>query len=244
MKYVFFYFLLLLSLINGYLSKKSHKIIVELIKNKNLGKIERNKINKIMYLSYEKWAMKKAHEFKKKHYYKCSRIPTDELILYSKVGLYKSILNYKGTSDFTYYSNLYIRYELLKALTDSFSLSILPKKIRMESKLNYTIEENENYKDFLTTKVKSDCSYWKLNNININEKLINKYTYQNILRETWEYINTLEPFLYRVVHLKYSYDFKVIRKNKEIGHLMCCSEEWIRQNIEKLKKDKKLKTFI
>ena len=85
---------------------------------------------------------KKAYEFKKKNYFKCSRIPSDELILYSKIGLYKSIVNYKGNSDFTYYSSLYIRYELIKALTDSFSLSILPKKIRMESKANYTLEEN------------------------------------------------------------------------------------------------------
>ena len=83
-----------------------------------------------------------------------------------------------------------------------------------------------------------------MNNININEKIIYEDTYQNILRETWEYINTLEPFLYRVLFLKYSYDFTVIRKNKEVADLMCYSEEWIRKNIEKLKKDKKLKNFI
>ena len=182
MKYFLLYFYFF-CIVNSYLTKANHKLIVNLIKNPDLGKIEREKINKIMYLSYQKWAMKKAYEFKKKHYYKCSRIPTDELILYSKIGLYKSIVNYKGTSDFTYFSSLYIKYELIKALTDSFSLSILPKRIRMESKFNYTSEENQNYKDLLFTKVKTDCNYWKNNNIDLNRAIINSNDYQNKLRE-------------------------------------------------------------
>lgn len=244
MKYLLLCFSFLY-LVNSYLTKSNHKLIVNLIKNPNLGKTERGKINKIMYLSYQKWAIKKAYEFKKKHYYKCSRIPTDELILYSKVGLYKSIVNYKGTSDFTYYSSLYIRYELIKALTDSFSLSILPKKIRMESKANYTLEESENYKDLLTTMVKTDCNYWKNNKINLNDEIINTNEYQNKLRETWDYINNnYEPFLKRVIFLKYDYQFNEIKTNKIVGKLMCCSEEWIRKNIEKIKKDKKIKNIL
>lgn len=244
MKYIllFFYFLYI---VNGYLTKSNHKLIVELIKNPNLGKIERIKINKIMYLSYQKWAMKQAYEFKKKHYYKCNRIPTNELLLYSKVGLYKSIVNYKGTSDFTYYSSLYINYELIKALTDSFSLSILPKRVRMESKEHYTIEKMDNYKNLLITKVNTDCSYWKNNNIDLSHKIINDHEYQYKLKEIWDYINNkYEPFLRRIIFLKYDYQFNEIRTNKIIGILMCCSEEWIRKNIEKIKKDEKIKTIL
>lgn len=244
MKYFLLYFYFF-CIVNSYLTKANHKLIVNLIKNPDLGKIEREKINKIMYLSYQKWAMKKAYEFKKKHYYKCSRIPTDELILYSKIGLYKSIVNYKGTSDFTYFSSLYIKYELIKALTDSFSLSILPKRIRMESKFNYTSEENQNYKDLLFTKVKTDCNYWKNNNIDLNRAIINSNDYQNKLREMWDYINNhYEPFLKRVIFLKYDYEFNEIRTNKIVANLMCCSEEWIRKNIEKIKNDVKLKQII
>ena len=244
MKYFLLYFYFFF-IVNSYLTKANHKLIVNLIKNPDLGKIEREKINKIMYLSYQKWAMKKAYEFKKKHYYKCSRIPTDELILYSKIGLYKSIVNYKGTSDFTYFSSLYIKYELIKALTDSFSLSILPKRIRMESKFNYTSEENQNYKDLLFTKVKTDCNYWKNNNIDLNRAIINSNDYQNKLREMWDYINNhYEPFLKRVIFLKYDYEFNEIRTNKIVANLMCCSEEWIRKNIEKIKNDVKLKQII
>ena len=244
MKYLLLY-ICFIYIVNSYLSKANHKIIVELIKNPKLGKTERKKINGIMYLSYQKWAMKKAYEFKKKHYYKCSRIPTDELILYSKIGLYKSIVNYKGTSDFTYFSSLYIKYELIKALTDSFSLSILPKRIRMKSKINYTIEENKNYKDLLFTKVKTDCNYWKNNNIDLNDAIMNSNEYESKLREIWDYINIhYEPFLKRVIFLKYDHEFNEIRKNKIVGELMCCSEEWIRKNIEKLKNDEKLKQII
>ena len=48
-------------------------------KNVNLNEMQRNKINTILFLSYEKWYLKKAYQFKKKHYYKCSKINIDEL---------------------------------------------------------------------------------------------------------------------------------------------------------------------
>jgi hypothetical protein len=115
----------------------------------------------------------------------------------------------------------------------------------MQSKANYTLEESENYKDLLITKVKTDCNYWKNDKINLNDEIINTNEYQNKLRETWDYINNnYDPFLKRVIFLKYDYQFNEIKTNKIVGNLMCCSEEWIRKNIEKIKKDEKLKRIL
>ena len=93
---IFFILFYIINTIYGYLTKTNYYCIRNLIKNQNITITQREKVNKILYNSFEKWSMKQAYIFKKKHYYKCSRIPTDELILYSKVGLYKSILNYNG----------------------------------------------------------------------------------------------------------------------------------------------------
>ncbi len=241
---IFFILFYIINTIYGYLTKTNYYCIRNLIKNQNITITQREKVNKILYNSFEKWSMKQAYIFKKKHYYKCSRIPTDELILYSKVGLYKSILNYNGKTDFVYYSSLYIKYELIKAITDSYSLSILPKKIRLESKKNYTLEENKYYMDLLTTKVKSDCNYWKNNKIDLNHEIINTNEYRNKLREMWGYIYTLDAFTKRILTLKYNYEFNIIRSNKEVAKLMCCSEEWIRVNLKKIKKDTNLKKIL
>ena len=45
-------------------------------------------------------------------------------------------------------------------------------------------------------------------------------------------INNLAPFSKRIMYLKYDKDFNKIRSNKIISHLMCCSEENIRKNLQ------------
>ena len=35
----------------------------------------------------------------------------------------------------------------------------------------------------------------------------------------------------RIFHLRFDYEFNIIRSNKNIGELMCCSEENIRKNL-------------
>ena len=91
--------ILLIYIINIYgfhLSPVNHKIINKLIQSNNISTTTRKKLNTILYLGYEKWALKNAYNFKKRHVYKCSRIPDQELINYARGGLYKSVLNYNG----------------------------------------------------------------------------------------------------------------------------------------------------
>lgn len=220
-----------------YLSPTSHNLINNIIKNKNTSLTIRNKVNKVLYLGYEKWAIKKALEFKELHTYKCSRIPKKELILYAKYGLYRSVMNYNGKKNFVNYSNIYIQGELRRALTDSYSLSILPKRIRMSSKEGLNETEKEHYKNLLNVETRNDVSFWynKKKNYDMLKEHDTMYKYKIL----WDKINKLDPFTKRCIYLKYNYQFDKIRSNKQVSLLMCCSEEHIRTKFKNINK-----TFI
>ena len=226
---IFIFLLFFKYSVHGFhLSQNNHKIVNKLIRSGKISCSTRKKLNKILFLGYENWAKKKAYEFKKNNYYKCSRIPTNELINYAKCGLYRSTLNYNGHSNFSNYAIVYVNFELKQALTDSYSLSILPKKIRVLSKANMSDIEKENYKKLLNVETRSNPSFLYDNKQetprDIHNKNENNY-------ELWVKINKLDPFTKRCFYLKYSYDFKKMKTNKEIAQLMCCSTETIRKKF-------------
>jgi RNA polymerase sigma factor (sigma-70 family) len=220
------------SICGFHLSFESYKIITNLIRRNDISLNQRNKINKIMYISFEKWAIKRAYNFKYKHPYKSARVPVDELVLHSKVGLFKSIKNYNGRSNFTHYSSFYVDNELRKAITDSYSLSILPKYQRIKSKKNLTPYEKEEYKKLLEIDLRSEVSHW-------HGKLEQNHICENLedYRMIWEKVNKMDPFVKRIVYLKYDYEFQIIKSNKVISELMCCSSETIRTNLNKFKEE-------
>ena len=229
------YYILLFGLycVNAlYLTNYQNNLLFNLLRNKELPNDKKETLNKILYKSREKWAIKQAVLFKQKNPYKCGRIRQDELNLYAKNGLYKSILNYNGCSYFNFYSNIYIQSELKKALSDSFSLSILPKKIRVASKANMTQLEREAYKTLLFTETRRDTSFWhKIDNVNF--ETINDL---DIYRELWNKIGKInDTFTKRIIYLKYDYEFNEIRSNKHVSELMCCSSEYVRKKIKDFK---------
>ena len=118
MYYILYLFLINLFTVSSlYLTNQQINSITNLIKNDNLNFQQRDILNKVLYLSYEKWAIKQANNFKMFHSFKCKNICSDELILSSKIGLFKSTQKYNGNSSFIYFSQIYIRSELLKTLT-------------------------------------------------------------------------------------------------------------------------------
>jgi hypothetical protein len=115
--------------LNGY----QIKMINNLLKNPDLRSLDREKINSVLYIAYEKFAIKKALEFKSVHKYKCTNMQKEEIILSSKIGLFKAIQKYNGKYDFINYATIYINSELFRLLTDKYSLSSLPKSYRSAS---------------------------------------------------------------------------------------------------------------
>lgn len=215
----------------AYLQPHNLQRISSLIQNPNLQKDQRHVLNKLLYVNFQDWAARKAMDFKYKHYHKCKRIPLDELILYSKKGLYKSILNYNGSSNFLTYSNFYVDGEIKLALTHSYSLSKLPKRVRSKSKKNMNETELYHYKQLLNTEVHSEINHWTATKISI----LDHYESLEKYRDAWDLINSQEPFIKRVMYLKYDYDFKVLRSNKRVALLMCCSQEYVRKKLIEFK---------
>jgi DNA-directed RNA polymerase sigma subunit (sigma70/sigma32) len=183
-----------------------------------------------LYKTHEKWAVNQAILFKHKHKYKCFQrnIKLSELIYYSKIGLYKSTLNYNEKFNFMTYSKFYIHSELIKTLSDAFSLSPLPKKIRQLNKSNYTFKEKKHYKKLL--QVTHDYSEFISNQYQTVKENDNNHYYEYLIY--WIYINQLTAFQKRIVSLKYDFLFNKQLSNKKIGLLMGYSEEYIRKNLK------------
>lgn len=218
-----------------HLSKEQFYLINNLIKNKNLNLNQRKIINKIVYLSFEKLSIKKAIEFKKYHYHKCKNIMLDDLIISSKYGLFKSILKYNGQSNFIYFSDIYMKSELLKTLTSHFSSSLIPKKIRKKNKSNYSKLELKYYNKRLQTRIIDYSNQWQFDKLKVknNNNIFNELELLEYNTEFWKKINILPPFLKQIFNLKYDYEFNKIRSNKKISELLCCSEENVRFNLKK-----------
>jgi DNA-directed RNA polymerase specialized sigma subunit len=101
----------------------------------------RNLVNKILFKAYEKFAINQAFTFKKYHKQKCFNVNIEDLILSSKLGLFRSIKKYKGTTNFENYSRKYIQGELYKCLTDFHEINNIPKSIRRKKKTNLSFLE-------------------------------------------------------------------------------------------------------
>jgi RNA polymerase sigma factor (sigma-70 family) len=212
--------------------------IVNLIKKQSLNLEQREKINKILYLSYEKWAIKKALDFKKFHNFKCTNINKQDLILSSKMGLFKSINKYNGNSSFIYFSEIYIKSELFKTLTNHFSLSIIPKNIRNKSKKDFSNQELLEYNKLLQPTYISHQNNWQFNKIfglkteEFSDKFLKDEAKLELIKKVWKIVDELKPFKKKIFYLKYDFELNKIKSNKQIAELMCCSEEHIRKNIE------------
>ena len=138
-------------------------------------------------------------------------IQKEEIIVCSKIGLYKSIQNYDGSSYFNNYLDIYIKSELYKLLT---------------------IYHKYKYQNNIYTDLNSFHSAEQ----DILEKLIIKSEFEDKFENKFNNILIgLSPFRKRIFYLKFNKDFTSIRSKKVIAELMCCSEETIRKEIQLIK---------
>ena len=236
MKKILLFFIYLFYVAYSYILKNQFQLINKLIQHPKLQPDQREKINLVLYKSYEKWAIGRAKLFKEKHYFKCNKISLSELSLYSKVGLYKSILKYNGKADFNYFASLYIDFECKKALTDAYSLSSLPKKIRVQSKKNMNQDEINAYKKLLFIDSYSDVRHLYQKNQDLPNNCIENYYLYDRINTIWMFIeDNLSPFEIRIMKLKYNYFFTEQKNNMVIAELMCCSRETVRKTLISIK---------
>ena len=228
--YILFFLITIVTTSSLHLNSYQVGLINKLIQTPNLKHQERNTINSLLYKSYEKLAIKTAIEFKIKHKYKCANIKTEELILSSKIGLFKAVKKYNGKSDFAEYSNIYMKSELLKLLTDTYALSSLPKRIRRESRIEDSQIDMQKYKHLLRVNLSIMYEPWQIDEIFVGkeepiiDRIHKKYSISDAM-------NSHSPFRKRILYLKYFLHENRVLSNKHVAELMCCSEETVRKTL-------------
>jgi len=230
-----FNFLNITNFINGivfiekFLNKNQWTLIDRILLHPNTTNNMKNKIHYVLFKYYDQWAFTKAYKFKQLHKYKCNHISVLELYTYASFGLYKSIKSFNseyGVS-FASYAEHGINYELLKGLSDLHSITSVSKSIRRKGYSDKIKPSNK-----IQLIGKNDWIFDKV----IKSQLTDNDPLDHLLEtnkylDLWTKINCLEPFQKRIIYLKYNFFFEKIRSNKEVSIMMCCSEEWIRQNI-------------
>jgi RNA polymerase sigma factor (sigma-70 family) len=207
--------------------------IDRLIRTPGLTTKQRSMLDSVLYRSYEKWAVKKATDFRRLHRNKCRNIPKADLILSSKIGLYKAIKNYNGKYYLLNYSHLYVKRELLNMVSARYSDSIIPLKTRSLNKAHFSKEEMEQYNRDLEKTTHQYAISWT------GADLRNKESYnctgldEETWAELWSRIDDLDPKTKRIIRLKYEYDFTRQFSNREVAELNGCSEETVRQAVLK-----------
>jgi hypothetical protein len=210
-----------------------------LLGNPELTPIQRGSLQNLLYVTHEKWAIKKAMEFKELHRFKCRDISTRELALSSKIGLLKSSRIYDGRSHFVRFSDIFVKSELLRTMTSRLSTtSCISMKDRLKSKQPTTPSKSAEYTNTHTNantngnaRVMSSMEWVP----SASSSLSPMETFQTTeLYETpWNYVDSLDAFTKHVVWLKYNGEFQIQRSNKQIAKLMCCSEETVRKAINR-----------
>uniref|UniRef100_A0A6C0ES40 Uncharacterized protein n=1 Tax=viral metagenome TaxID=1070528 RepID=A0A6C0ES40_9ZZZZ len=224
------------------LTSEQWSSISKIIQNPKTNIKQKTLINQIIYNSYESYAVKKAYDFRSIHRYKCKNINTQDLVFSSKIGLYKSILKYNGKNSFANFAVIYIKSELYKLLTETYSLSGVEKKYRKKNKLNFTQEEWSNYKNKFNTQLIEFKNNWMFDkyytkNSHQNNFILDKIELTNKYDLVWKIVNNnLDPFSKMVFSCKYDYFLKNLASNKNIANRMICSEETIRKNLIKTHK--------
>jgi len=218
--------ILALTVSSIHLSSVQMQDVRSLLGNPALTPMQRGSLQNLLYVTHEKWAIKKAMEFKELHRFKCRDIPTRELALSSKIGLLKSSRIYDGRSHFVRFSEIFVKSELLRTMSSRLSVtSCISMKDRLKSKQPTTVKTAEYTNAHTNTRVMSSMEWIP--------SPMETFQTTELYEMPWKYIDSLDSFTKHVVWLKYDGEFQIQRSNKQIAELMCCSEETVRKAISR-----------
>lgn len=230
--------LLYSSLVFSYLDKKQWNTIDKILTNKNICSQNKQQINRIIYTHHYFWAKKQARIFKRFHYYKCKTIRQEEINLYALIGLWKASQKYNPTkypnTSFIIYAKKYVIGELYNGMTDLQPFNILPRNERKKSYYNQNIQNNERYKNIISTVGDDEFLIDEYINQNINEYFFtNSYNNEKYYEMLWEQIYACHcpQVTKNIIRYKFSFDFNKKMSNKKIAILLSCSEEYVRQQL-------------
>lgn len=228
----------------AYLHISQTILINKLIQNNNLTPVMRHKINTILYYNYKNKTRSDVYIFHKKYYKLLKNIKIDVLNLYAQNGLFKSIKNFNGKSNFYNYSKIYVNAEMLQCISDH-QHNILPHRLKSSNKISKYIKSKYNIMYFGST---NSEDAWKLDELDIKNYNKNDYTLNNQLLNIHIILNKLKPKIKRTFNLRYNYNLKKIRSISHVSELMCWSKEQTRlvllDAINEIKLGLKNGTFV
>lgn len=225
--YVLFYLFIMLNMYcNSYkmIKPKQWEYLNYYIKNPHTTPSMKEKITFIIYKRYTPMVYKLYNDFHIFHKHKCNLINKEDLLQYAFMGLIHAIKNYNGNSIFYRYATIYVKGALHEGLSVHFPISKRSKHERKKKiykpfdfeTSGYVKEYNNMYigkNNYLKSTITTDHeSFWKYYHM-------------------WVKINELPAFSKYIMHNKFSYYFDVVRSNRELSQLCCCSEETIRQRV-------------
>ena len=220
----------------NYLTQKQWSSIKYILNHPCKTEKMTNTIQQVIFQHYKHWAFKKAYEYKNKYYTQCKHIPYEELKIYASKGLFLAIKNYNTSYSFSKYASTYIDGQLFYGLSEMHPITPLSITKRINKK--WRLKNNILYKKFIKTNLIGDNIYYYnycKNDYLEDKKKISYEEYVNILSESWNIIDNLDPISKRIMKYRYNYYFEKIRTNEHVGELMCYSDEFVRRKIMKIK---------
>jgi RNA polymerase sigma factor (sigma-70 family) len=185
-------------------------------------------INQHIFESYSGWATSYGRERYKKRVRE-GNIQKGDLDIYSLDGLWKAVETYNASYPFYSHAKKCIHWSLYRGIRQMqpFPRDSFDKRMKKPYKPTVTILFDD-----------------KLEVSSNREEETKKSCIQEI--RLWQMVSTLEPFVVRIFHYKYDFEFNVIRSNKEVAELMCCCEEHVRtilkQETQMLLENMKIQT--
>jgi RNA polymerase sigma factor (sigma-70 family) len=217
--------LLLCRVTTSHLTNNQLKSINRLIQHPKITQYQRVRLDNVLYRSYEKWAVKKAKDFRQLHRNKCRNIAADDLVLSSKIGLLHAIRRYDGTASLLNYANFYVRGELFRMVTAHYDSSIVPRKMRAAAKANFTNEVMQYYHNHLETRI---IDYRGSDFIG-SRPAAKKHDYDQM----WHRVAELDLFSQQVMRLKYSHEFEKLMTNAEVAQHVGKCQETVRMTVKR-----------
>lgn len=209
-------------------TKYQWKIIANTLQKPIICETSKKYIIDFLYKRFQPLVFSHFHYFYRFHKNKCKHISYEELLSYGQMGLYIACTKYHGNSSFTKYASTYIQGALYNCMTKNHPISKIPAWVRRRKniqpkKYSYEIVGYVQPNLYLGT-----CNYIK------STTLVPSYKNHDMYKEMWNKINTHPNIIVRrIFHYKFDYYFNVIRSNKHISFLMCCTEENIRKHVSK-----------
>jgi len=198
---------------------------------------QKDYVNTLIYDNYQIWAFNQCLKLKQFHKYKCQHISNYEIKLYAQIGLHNAIrfynpLRLKNIS-FASYAFIYIRSEFYKCMTDLYPITLVSKYERRKGHFSRQNKTNIEISSF--SPIHQEICFNDYSVKQYNEQNQNQFMNYDDLWCKIEYDLPISHMAKKIIKLKYSYEFKQQRSNKQISLIIGYSEETIRQYVLEFK---------